>query len=373
MNHIIAQRIREAREGRGLQQSHLAHHLGRKSHASIVAIEQGKDLKMWELLKIAECLNVSPESLYSEEPIRFASTPSILWRQQSKDTEARCREEQMVLKHCEDYRLLERLLALPCTPSKNLVTRHLDIEKADFDWANHLADEVYRELNLGDYPAEVLIRRLEEDCGIILLHRSLENGSAACFRNGDNIVIVTNEKDIPWRQVFSVAHELFHIVTWSEELLQKIQSPALFKKNEQLADAFAAALLMPQQMLERDLYGRKITYSTMIALARQYGVSASAMLWRLCHLRFLSNDAVKKTLVDTDFKKLDKATYKAAFEFTRFGNRFLRLAYLALESGNLSQARLAKMLGIPLRDLEKYLSTYGFELTHDKEIVSDTC
>lgn len=372
---VIAQRVKEAREGRGLNQTQLAHRLGWKSHASIVAIEQGtKDLKMWELLMLAEALNISPESLYGKKPIESLFSPSILWRQKGNKPEAIRQEEQVILQHCENYRLLEKLVSLPSLPSRNLAERKIDIEEVDFEWANRLADELYRELNLGDYPAEVLARRLEDDFGVILLRRTLENGSAACFRKGNNIIIVTNENDIPWRQVFSLAHELFHVVTWSDLLIQKIQnSDSLFKKNEQLADAFAAALLMPQQMIERDLYGRKLTYSIVVAMARQYGVSTSAMLWRLCHLRFLSADIVNSTLADSEFKKLDKSTYKEAFEsINSFSNRFMRLAYLAFESGRLSKGRLAKMLGANLRELEKHLSTYGFEITNDKEITVDT-
>lgn len=371
---IVAQRIKEAREARGLNQSQLAQRLGWKSHASIVALEQGqKDLKMWELLKIAEVLGISPESLYSENPIATLIAPSILWRQRGKDPEAIRHEEQLIFQYCEDYRLLEQLIELPYTSTRQLPERPLDIEKGDLEWANRLADELYRELNLGDYPAEVLARRLEDDFGVILLQRPLENGAAACSRRENNIVILMNENDIPWRQVFSLAHELFHIITWNTSLLQKIHDNAsLFTKNEQLADAFAAALLMPQQMIERDLYKKKLTYSIIVAMARQYGVSTTAMLWRLCHLRFLTSETVNLTLADNEFKKLDKATYKEAFKLTSlFCNKFLRLAYLVFESGRLSKARLARMLGVNLRDLEKHLSIHGFELTNDKEIIAN--
>jgi Zn-dependent peptidase ImmA (M78 family)/DNA-binding XRE family transcriptional regulator len=370
---VIAQRVKEAREGRGLNQTELAHRLGWKSHASIVAIEQGtKEIKMWELLKLAEALNVTPQSLYSQEPIGLLSSPRILWRQRVGGVEDICREEQNIYQHCEDYRFLEQLVTLPALPSRELLKRDFNIQKVDTEWANQLADELYREMNLGDYPAEVLARRLEEDFGVILLHRSLENGSAACLRSGAYIVIVMNEKEVPWRQIFSLAHELFHIVTWSDSLIQNIQTDdALFQKNERLAEAFAGALLMPQQIIERDLHGRKLTYSIIVALARKYGVSAAAMLWRLYHLRFLSSEAVKVTLDDGEFKDLDRSTYGKALEATpSFSNKFLRLAYLAFESGKVSKSRLARMLGVNLRELEKYLSKYGFKLTNDKEIAA---
>jgi len=66
MRHIIAKRIKEARESLGLSQQELATLMGWKSHSSIVAIEQGQEIKAWELLKFAQVLRVLPESLYSE-------------------------------------------------------------------------------------------------------------------------------------------------------------------------------------------------------------------------------------------------------------------------------------------------------------------
>lgn len=370
---LVAQRVKEAREERGLSQTELARRLGWKSHTSIVAIEQGsKDLKMWELLKLAEALSVSPESLYSEQPITALFSPQILWRAKVKGSEDIRREEQHIYQHCEDYRLLEKLVAQQTLPTRELPKRNFDIEEVGFDWANQLADDLCRELNLGDYPAEVLARRLEEDYGVILLTHPIESGSAACLRSGSDVVIVMNKDDAPWRQVFSLAHELFHIVTWSDSLIQNVQcNESFFQKNEQLADAFAGALLMPQQMIERDLHGQKLTYSIVVAMARKYGVSAEAMLWRLCHLRFLSSASVNATLKDNEFKELDRSTHKKAFESApTLGKRFLRLAYLAFESGRISMTRLARMLGVNLRELENHLSTNGFKLTDDKEIAS---
>ena len=207
---LVARKVKEAREQRGLNQSELAHRLGWKSHSSIVAIEQGeKDLKMWELLKIAHALNVSPESLYSEKPIPPLYSPQILWRQKEGGSEAIRREEQHIYQHCENYRLLEKLVALPSSLPRKLPKRNFDIQEMDFDWANQLADELYRELNLGDYPAEVLARRLEEDFKVILLCRPLKTGSAACLRSGSDVVIIMNESEVPWRQILALLMNYF--------------------------------------------------------------------------------------------------------------------------------------------------------------------
>lgn len=373
---VIARRIREAREECGLSQQKLAKLMGWKSHASIVAIEKGEqEVKTWELLKFAQILKISPEMLYSEKPIKAAEPIVVFWRQKPQNPEIAAQEERNVFQHCQDYRLIERLIGEHTFHVRKFPSKECDIEFVDINWANQLADIMYREMGLGDYPAESLANHLEEEYGVLIISRPLEKGSAACYRGEMGEAIILNEKEVPWRQMFNLAHELFHLITWNDSLIEKVRAnEMLFNKNEKLADAFAAALLMPQQMIDIDMQGQKMSYSLIVALARKYRVSTQAMLWRLCYLRYLSPKVVKEILEDDDFLQLDRATFKKAFQSARvFGNRFLRLAYLAFERGRLSKARLAQMLGIKLRDVDSYLLEKGFYLTHDKEIEAGTC
>lgn len=371
---VIAKKIREARERCGLSQQELANLMGWKSHASLAAIEGGsQDVKTWELLKFAKIMKVSPESLYSDEIKEISEIPAILWRNRATDSKVVLREEREVFQHCEDYRLIKRLIG-ETSSIKQLPSEIFDIMAVDDSWANLLAERMHRELNLGDYPAVLLTQRLEEDYGVLLMRCQLENGSAACCRAEWGTAIVLNSKEIPWRQMFNLSHELFHIITWNPRLIHQVNSDEeLFNKNERLANAFAAALLMPQQMIDIDVRGNKLTYSFLVALARKYRVSISAMLWRLCYLRVISRTSVERALEDEDFKKLDHATFKEALETIQpFDNRFLRLAYLAHEKGRLSRGRLAIMLRVKLRDLNQYLSDRGLYLTNDKEIETNT-
>jgi Zn-dependent peptidase ImmA (M78 family)/DNA-binding XRE family transcriptional regulator len=368
---VIAKRIKEARENRGLSQQELAYLMGWKSHASITNIENSvQDVKTWELLKFAEILKVAPESLYSETSLLFSSKPIVLWRQISNDSKSVLHEENNIIQHAEDYQLIKNLVELPVSTSKTLPLENCNIPSITAENANDLAEKISRELQLGDYPGELLIKRLEEDFGVLIMARSLEAGSAACYRKNNISIIVLNQNDAPWRQIFSLAHELFHLITWNQECINVIKNNKdFFQKNEQAADAFAAALLMPYQMIHLDIQGNKLTYSFIVALARKYNVSTEAMLWRLYYLKIISHETVKKTLSDSDFTEIDRSTFKEALQSTTpLGNRFIRLAYLAYEKGHLSQARLAQMLGVKLRDVQKYLSEKGLYPTHDKEI-----
>ena len=367
---VIARRIREARERCGLSQQELADLMGWKSHTSIVAIEcENQDVKTWELLKFASILKVTPESLYNEEISEIPKLPVILWRNKSADSTIFHKEELNVIQHCEDYRLIKRLLG-ESGALKELPLVNFDIANVDVAWANSLADQMHRDLNLGDYPASLLTQRLEEDYGVLVMASPLENASTACCRGDWGAAIVLNGNEVPWRRIFNLAHELFHLINWNPQMIAQIyEKDVLFRKNEKLADAFAAALLMPVQMIAIDVAGKKLTYSFVIALARKYRVSTTAMLWRLCHLKIISSESVEAVLADEDFKQLDHATFKEAFQLAEpFDNRFLRLAYLAHEQGKLSKGRLAQMLGVKLRDLTQYLAGRGLYLTNDKEI-----
>lgn len=367
---IIARKIREARERCGLSQGELAKLMGWKSHTSIVAIENGNQaVKTWELLKLAAIMKVSPESLYCDEA-RELELPLILWRNRAVDPNIVRKEECEVIQHCENYRLIKRLINESPSILKQLPNENCDLSVINTDWANLLAERMHRELNLGDYPAFLLAQCLEEDYGVLLMCTQLENGSAACCRAEWGAAIVLNGREVPWRQMFNIAHELFHLITWNPSLIGQVNAnETLFQKNENLADAFAAALLMPQQMIDIDVRGNKLTYSFVVALARKYRVSTSAMLWRLSYLRIISHKSVEQVLADEDFKQLDHSTFKNALQVTPpFDNRFIRLAYLAHEKGKLSKGRLAQMLGVKLRDVDKYLTDRGLYLTNDKEI-----
>ena len=375
-NQGIAKRIREAREHQALSQQELAELMGWKSHSSVAAIENGEqNIKMWELLKLAAILKVSPEFFYSEAPQVLTEHPTILWRKKAIDSKVALREEHNLIQHYQNYRFVERLVNAPSLPIKILPQISCDIDSATVDWANQQAEKIHREFHLGDYPAALLIKRIEEEYGVLVISCPLEEGSAACYREESGSVIMLNEKEVRWRQTFNLAHELFHLISWSPSLIAQIQSNEnLFQKNEKLADAFAAALLMPQQMLDLDVRGNKLTYSFIVALAGKYQVSKQAMLIRLRYLKFISSESVDRALADPEFLQLDHDEFEQAFaSITPLGNRFVRLAYLAYENGRISKARLAQILNVKLRDLSQYLAEKGLCFTNDKEIETLAC
>lgn len=366
---FIAKRIKEERERCNFRQEDVAKYMGWDSsaHSIVVELEAGRrELKAWELFKLAQLFHMQIEDFFKEN---LKVQPLILWRNKPEDIASL--QERLFIQRCEDYKFLEDLLGEKLPAKRELPKHPLDIKTATSGWANEIADVVRNELNLGDFPAATLSRILEENFGVRFMALPLgKHGSAACTIYDFGPAILLNSKEVFWRQSFSVAHDLFHLITWDEKVFKHL-TPNLDKRNEQLANAFAAGLLMPESSLREQIRrlceNKKLKFSSLVALAREYRVSTSALLYRLEYLGYLSKKVAEKTLKDETFRSLDKQSFSKAHEI-QIGDRFIRLAYLAYQFSKISRSRLARLLNVSLVSLESYLNANGFLEFDNEEI-----
>lgn len=364
MKKELGKRIKEERQKVRLTQEDLAKSVGWKNYQTVVQIEAGdREVKAWELAKIARALNVDMHALLANEGAS-EGRPYVLWRE--KPTAKAETFERNFLRRCEDHQFLEDLIDRRAVVRETLPKFELDIDRCDWDWANLIADKTRIAMNLGTYPASTLIKTLEERFGVKFFSEDLgEIGSAATSYSKFGACILLNGSEVAWRQNFSIAHELFHLITWNELVFKKLEADkALNYRNEKLADAFAAALLMPEDTIRECITetseNDKLKYAAVVALARQFEVSTSALLWRLVYLKYLSKKDVDGILTDDGFKAIDKNSYRHLPKtMPEIGLRFVRLAYIAYQYGKISRAKLSKMLGVSLINLDSFLSTFG--------------
>jgi len=116
-----------------------------------------------------------------------------------------------------------------------------------------------------------------------------------------SFTIGLNRDDSELRQRFTLAHELGHYFLHSDllepggEHFDRLysghnDSGVLSARDETQANRFAAELLMPKTQVERlwSLNSRKEHWK----LAKQFGVSSSAMAWRLVNLNLARKSEV---------------------------------------------------------------------------------
>lgn len=249
----------------------------------------------------------------------------------------------------------------------------VSIRTLSYDYADQVAAEVAADLDLGSRPAAALERALESRYGIKVWYMDLEDGSAASTVGHFGPAILISSQQAPWRRTFNLAHELFHILTWTYIYSEDVApTDPGWTWNEKVAQAFAARIVLPEVPLLRALRprgeGGRLSYGDLVALGRDFDVSTEAVVWRLVTLRRIEKEEAERVLSDPEFRALDRQSMPPAWwNPPPYPERFVRLAYEAYMNGRLSRSVLAHYLNRDLVDLSARLLEYGFDETQALE------
>ncbi len=367
MAKTLGQRIRALRERLGLSQQELADRAGFSAHQVVSQIEKGRrEIKTWELANLAKVLKTDISTLLSnQEP---EPLPVVLWRE-APEEDAKTKEADF-LQRCQRYGYLEKLCN--AESRRKLPQREVDPNRLDYADVRELAEDTLRQLNLGARPAASLVSTLENSYGVKVLYSNLgEEGSAASPIGFFGPAILMNSVETPWRRNFSFAHEVFHLLTWKSIPPERmIEDPAFRDRIESLANAFASSLLLPGDAvsisIERRLKDGKLYLTDLVEVAREFDVSTAALLYRLLNLGYFDKEDVERLLNDPAFRRLDRSTMAACWwDPPPIPKRFVRLAFLAYQEGNISRTKLAEYLNVSLLDLTDTLLEYGLDDRED--------
>jgi XRE family transcriptional regulator, fatty acid utilization regulator len=370
MKEIIGRRIKEERQRQNLTQEELIKHSQLTwDRQTLGNVEKGeREVKAWELASIAKALGVGISSFFPSSP--SIPDPVVLWREQPPNFR---KMEADFLRMCKDYQMVESFGESATAEFRQLPNIEIDLKKFTYNDAYALAERIRQNLDFGEYPASNLVKVLEEKFGVKFFFNDLDgNVSAACSVSSYGNCILISANEAPWRQHFSIAHELFHTITWSESLITLVgEDETMWKKNESLANAFAAGLLVPSEALRAEIRkfskNGNLNDAGIVAIARQFAVSLEALIWRMVGLGIISRDTGLEALNDEGLKSTDFISRSETQHPTYLSNRFVRLAYVAYENDEISKARLAKMLGCTLSDLKQYLSQFGLSEVSNNE------
>ncbi|WP_197019027.1 ImmA/IrrE family metallo-endopeptidase [Thioalkalivibrio sp. HK1] len=166
------------------------------------------------------------------------------------------------------------------------------------------------------------------------------------------VIVVSRSGDIERRR-FGLAHEIAHRVL--------VDTAIAGRQHESSMNRFAGAfLIQPEHLMGSVGKGRSaMTSSEIFRLKKGYGVPAAAMLMRLGQVGILPQGVVAKA-----FKTFARSWMKeepepmehlegfAAFEQPRC---FERLVWQALGERLIIPLRAARLLGIPLKEVETML------------------
>lgn len=350
---LIGYRVKAAREACGWNQEQLAEALGLKDRQSVSDIETGKRrVQTDELVRLSDVLNREIE--FFLEPFVIAGEAQFSWRASNElpeDTldnfELRAGQWVGLLRWLREGELGR---VNPLKQSLRLTT------DSTFEEAIARAEDLAQSLELGKVPAERLIECVEQKLDIPILFvdtLTTPEGhtiSGATCHLQDLGVILINRNESEARRFYDLAHELFHVLTWDAMKPEHRESNSFeargrTKRIEQLANNFAAALLMPRMSLEQLIDQRRLTDADHLErVAHELRVAPVALAWRLFNMKMIS-EATRQELQNARQRQSTAGTPK------RLSLNFVVMLHASIDKGRISVRKAAKTLSLSLPQL----------------------
>ena len=368
----LAERLRKAREAAGLSIGEAAARLGFTNYQTLSNIEKGeREVRATELALFAKTYFCNLSNLLMGEDVQ-APAVHFLWRQAPSERKA---EVEASIKHrFEDYHLLEKLLGL----AEEGAGPAISVSPADvrnYHQVDSLAARVSNLLNMGSRPALSLQKVMEQMLRTKILFVELsEFGSAASTVHPEfGAAIVVNSEEAPWRINFTLAHELFHIITWKTfDPADLEQNEALFKDIEKKAERFASTLLLPESAVREELNARireqKLSFSDIVDVAREFGVSTQALLYRMANMHLLAWEKANDLAKNDELMMIDRRARRDADYEAPTSQRFILLAVKCLRKGLISRGKFSELLNIDRADIDECLEYWGLSEVEGESI-----
>lgn len=333
---IFGQRLRSAREMKGLSMADLSQELsGLVTRQSICKYEAGKMLPdSTVLLRLARILDVKPD--YFFRPFSITLSGIEFRKKASMSAKARKSVEQQVLDNVERYFEIEEICRLPHVPS--VLSEPHPIRKEED--VKSLVSLMRQEWGLGDDGIVDVISLLENHGIKVVEIDCPESFDGLSGKAEDAFVIVVNKAFQPERKRFTALHELGHLVMQFDETIDN-------KKKEALCHLFASDFLIPQKSFKKcvgEIVNGRLNIRLFSDIQRSFGISIDALICKAHDGGLISDSRYKYYFI----QKSQNPRLKEYVEQSRIEDehpeRFESLVYDAYAKDIISVSKAASLL-----------------------------
>lgn len=204
-------------------------------------------------------------------------------------------------------------------------------------------------------------RNAVEGVGIFVFKHSFKQKSISgfCLADKEFPVIYLNNSTAKTRQIFSLFHELAHLLLKVNAISKFDDShiqylPLKEKRIEQFCNALAAEILMPSDDFSFQLESlTKINDPSIQMLANRYHVSREAVLRRILDRGLVQQEyyEAKVNQWEEEFEKGGSGGDYYATQSTYLGERYLQLVFSKHYQGRLTLEQVADYLGVKTKSV----------------------
>lgn len=361
--------LRWARESQGYSIDDVALHLKREPE-EIVAWESGDAAPTYsQLEKLAYSLYKRPLAVFflpapPQEPTvkqEFRTLPEFELDQLAADT-----RYQLRLAHALQISLQE--LNEDVNPARRLIFN--DIKLSTKNNLVKAANKIRTYLNItlenqsswkSSDAALKVWRNAVEEVGIYVFKHSFKQKSISgfCLSHAEFPIIYLNNSTTKTRQIFSLFHELSHLLL-SQNSITKLdtsyiaQLPKKEQNIEKFCNALAAEILVPESDFSKQLRNTKSISEVFVSnLAKRYHVSREVVLRRM-----LDRDLVSQQFYETKSKQWADEVETGgtggdyyATQASYLGDHYLSLVFRKHYQGRLTLEQAADYLGVRTKSM----------------------
>ena len=365
----IGRQIRRLREAAGLKAADLAGTLGVDASA-VSNLEHGRrSVKADELGAIADFLGVSqlailePDSLLGRLPVAH----------RTNGDEASSQDSLMRLTALAE---LHQVLDEGGHPTPSRTGEPPPQDSTWLQHANALADWARQRLapaTSGEDRLTELATAIEAELCVDVMVESMGDDAplGLSITDSEFSFILVNADQLRSRSLFTLAHELGHVLNSDGTTINIDKDLRARSDEERLANAFAAALLMPEPEIRKtiDEYGRQA--ESLARMLVNFGVSYETLIYRLHNLGIINaegRDRLKRVRWASLIEHLDNEEIARNLLAAR-GARPERRPPTLLASrclhgalgGTVGAGPLARLLDVDVDDMIEALNSIGPE------------
>jgi Zn-dependent peptidase ImmA (M78 family) len=225
--------------------------------------------------------------------------------------------------------------------SKTTVKDQEEVEEA--------AEELREQWDLGQDPIYSIISLMEEhEIKVIEIDEDLSNFDGLSAFVGEKYPVIVVNKNMPVeRKRFTLLHELAH-------LLLNISDDNAKQDREKFCHRFAGAVLLPRAVVW-DQFGKNrnhITFNELFSVQRHFGISVSAIIYRLYHNKVISQEMQRRFFIQINQdRSLKDQVNLERYKGDETTDRYEKLVYRALAQEQISTSKAAAMLGKSVEEI----------------------
>jgi Zn-dependent peptidase ImmA (M78 family)/transcriptional regulator with XRE-family HTH domain len=284
---IIPERIREAREARGLTAEDFGEQIG-VTRQAVGQYEVGSSVPSAQTMARIIGVTAQPPGFFTTARSRGGEQfGTAFWRSLKRMSRPdRLRIARRLEWASDIVNFVEQFVDLPAA----------NLPSVDWDFQNGSEDELERiALTVRDYWALSRgpifhLAAIVESNGIILVKEPVscdDMDAVSRWQGGRPFILCSADKDSLPRENFDLAHELGHLI-----LHHGLEvTPETINKLERQANYFAGAFLLPRETFSREVVSTSIHY--FLKLKERWRVSVAAMAYRCKELEILSKSQVE--------------------------------------------------------------------------------